>query len=284
MCRFIAYLGKDLVLEKLLKNPDNSLINQSKSSKEGHTRLNADGVGIGWYNFSIDDLPAIYSSTQPAWSNQNLLDIISKISSSCFIGHVRASTIGTISTSNCHPFKYNNYLFSHNGTIGDFNEIKQDVISILNSDVFINIKGQTDSEYFFSLMLNYIIDKKKEVNSNNITNAFKYAINKIHKLKVKHKISSNSRLNTVFTDGKQLVATRYSSDNNGKALSLYYAIGSGVKASGEELMIPVRSNWSQSIVISSEPLNCVADEWQEIPQNHFLIIDKRYNISLKKII
>jgi len=72
MCRFVAYIGKPLVIDDILFKPENSLINQSYHAKEASEPLNGDGFGIGWYTHQIDLEPGLFTSIQPAWNNRNL--------------------------------------------------------------------------------------------------------------------------------------------------------------------------------------------------------------------
>ncbi|HBE92200.1 MAG TPA: hypothetical protein DDW55_06595, partial [Gammaproteobacteria bacterium] len=51
MCRLAAYLGPELRLEKLLIEPEHSLVKQSWAPREMlEAKLNADGYGYGWYD------------------------------------------------------------------------------------------------------------------------------------------------------------------------------------------------------------------------------------------
>ena len=71
MCRLVAYLGRPILMEKLLIEPKNSLINQSFNAKEIEEPLNGDGFGVGWYNHILS------TTRQPL--NQLLLHGIIKI-------------------------------------------------------------------------------------------------------------------------------------------------------------------------------------------------------------
>jgi len=53
MCRWLAYTGSPLLLERALYAPAHSLIDQSLSSTLGAEPTNGDGFGVGWY----DDQP-----------------------------------------------------------------------------------------------------------------------------------------------------------------------------------------------------------------------------------
>lgn len=53
MCRLLAYKGSSVILDKLLYQPEYSLIKKSYNAKEMEESLNDDGFGIGWY---VDEL------------------------------------------------------------------------------------------------------------------------------------------------------------------------------------------------------------------------------------
>ena len=117
MCRFLAYLGYSPIgIGQLIEAPSNSLINQSHARRGSMGGINGDGFGLAWYNGTQDTEPGLFKSTQPAWNDANLRHLSRKISSSCFMAHVRASTVGDVSQDNCHPFSYGPYTFVHNGT------------------------------------------------------------------------------------------------------------------------------------------------------------------------
>lgn len=70
-----------------------------------------DGFGVGWYEPDVVDsetanTPCIFTSVTPAWNNNNLIRLAEKIKSPLVFAHVRASTAGTVTETNCHPFQY----------------------------------------------------------------------------------------------------------------------------------------------------------------------------------
>jgi glutamine amidotransferase len=267
MCRFTAYLGnKPMLIKSVLGDPTNSLIHQSKSAKEGKTGVNGDGFGIGWYNHEIDHLPAVFKSILPAWNDENLINISSKIASECFMGHVRASTVGSVNSANCHPFSYKKLLFMHNGTIRDFRKIKKKIIDKIADKYLDNIKGQTDSEYLFALFCTMLGRNIKAPTSKHLVDAFKKTFLELHEVQQEYKKSSFSRLNLVITDGNIMVATRYSSRQEDAPLSLYY----------NDLV-------DDGFLISSEVLNATSKRWKKVPKNHFVIVEKNQNFKISNI-
>ena len=54
MCRWLAYSGSPVLIERLLYEPKHSLIDQSLHSRLGAETTNGDGFGIGWYGDGRD--------------------------------------------------------------------------------------------------------------------------------------------------------------------------------------------------------------------------------------
>lgn len=269
MCRFVAYLSQQpIILDTIIEKPVNSLVDQSRQAREGKLGLNADGVGIAWYDHKIDSLPGVYKSIQPAWNDQNLHHLTRKIQSTCFLGHVRASTVGDVNLYNCHPFTYEQFSFVHNGTIRCFDQIKRSLLRSLSDESFALINGQTDSEYFFALLIDTLYKKDIFSHHNQTLEQMEKAV--ISTIQYTNKLihdTAFSRLNTAFTDGKRLIATRYVSDKTESSLSLYYC--THTHESGEAY-----------IIVASEPLTDYFQEWSEVPENHMITIDEYFKIKL----
>lgn len=275
MCRFSALLSKSPIhLQTILNDPLNSLVNQSYSARESSSSgINADGFGVGWYNRELSPDPGVFKSILPAWNDENLLNLTSKISSHCFIGHVRASTVGNVNYANCHPFSHKQFLFVHNGTIQDFDLIKKAVIQLLPRSLLKNVKGQTDSEYLFALICKFMPDN---CSVSEAQKAITQAIETINALQKEKEIEICSRLNTVLTDGNFLIATRYSSKTEDDLLSLYYRenICQNEKQCDEVC----------SVTVSSEMLDDHGPEnWIEVPSNHIIWMDSTLKVHLNPV-
>jgi predicted glutamine amidotransferase len=126
MCRWLAYLGDPLKLEELVYNPTHSLIEQSRSARMTTHLTNADGFGLGWYGTS--EVPGVYRSVAPAWSNRNLQELCAQIESPLFLAHVRATTGTPVQETNCHPFRHGRWLFVHNGFVGEYERLRRDLL------------------------------------------------------------------------------------------------------------------------------------------------------------
>ncbi len=277
MCRYVAYLGKDpIILSEILQKPENSLIDQSRAARETDMTLNGDGVGIAWYNHSIDATPALYKSILPAWNDKNLTHIANKVRSTCFLGHVRSSTIGNVNLENTHPYIYQQYAFVHNGTIEDFDKLKYSLHKLLKQDVFNAIHGQTDSEHLFMLLMHYLNQSMANATTKQIIKAYHKMISQITKRQRRFGGSTKARISTVLTDGERLFASRYHSYNSLAPLTLYFT---KLNLANNKL----QNNDNNAILIASERLNDCADAWIEVPMNHLLVVEKNLETYLEPL-
>lgn len=266
MCRFVAYFGKEkLLLHELLAKPENSLIKQSREAIEGVYGINADGFGVAWYDFNIDEEPGVFKSIQPAWNDSNLLYLSKKIRSSCFLAHVRASTIGDVSQSNCHPFVFEQYAMVHNGTIRNFEYIRRALLAELDDELFSSVKGNTDSECLFFLIMHFVRQ------GNSLKNAVKKAISWIVDVQSSLDEESFSRINLVVTNGKEIIGTRFVSKNQA-SLCLRYKT-------------QLADNAATAFMLSSEPLDNSDSLWLNVPENSSIHIESHSrDLIIEKIL
>lgn len=288
MCRLVGYIGtQPVTLETIVEKPANSLIKQSRTAREGRLGLNADGFGLGWYDKSIRSNPGTFKSTQPAWNDESLKHMVGLIKTKCFVGHVRASTVGDVNMYNCHPFSFHDWLFVHNGTLHDFNQFKRVLRRSLDDETYDFIKGHTDSEHFFALVMQqmkHCVDAK-HVPLEDVAASVQKAINQVHAWQKTHDLDTYSRINSLLTDGNRMIAMRYVSYPDAPALSLHYALGRRVNDSNSgEIVVPVKENEKPEVILlASEALNDTVEEWKEVPVNHMLLVDEYMNLSLRPI-
>lgn len=263
MCRLVGYLGSEnILLDEIIEKPKNSLISQSRGAKEGCHNVNADGFGLSWYNLDVDIEPGIFKSIQPAWNDKNLAHLAKKISSNCFLGHIRASTIGDVTFNNCHPFAYNQYSFAHNGTIRKFEHLRRNLMNYIDEDLFLSIKAQTDSEHLFFLIMHFLNEEKSIEEA--VLLAYKWVVNKQKNYGNEH----YSKLNTLTINGNEMIATRFASKDN-ENLTLYYTTSKSSSIMGSS------KNKITGIVVASERLDDFSSNWTEINPNSILVAKKK---------
>lgn len=269
MCRFVAYLGFDILLETVLVNPINSIVMQSLHARESDIPTNGDGFGLGWYVPEIDNNPAIFRSIFPAWNDCNLLHLTAKIRSPCFFAHVRAASVGGTNTNNCHPFSHKEWMLMHNGQIYNFLAIKRVLRRMLDDDIYNEIQGDTDSEHLFALFLQL----SKKTNLFSITDTASLLLETLTIVLGLVKQSGQkgpSSFNFCLTNGEYMIATRYSSDPKVVPESLHYL----------EVRQPQDDEQRDCVLVASERLTDMSSfEWREVPANHILLVDKNKQVT-----
>ncbi len=272
MCRFTFYQGRPIGIGSLIIEPRHSLINQSFASEERDEPLNGDGFGLAWYDLSISPEPALFKSISPAWSNTNLRELGRIIEANCIMAHVRAATQGlTVSETNCHPFKWQQFAFMHNGDIGGFAKIRRALLSGLSDEAFAHIKGTTDSEHFFALVIDELRTTTQLEPWDRLPTAMMGAVKQVLKLCNEHGVEEHSYMNMVLTDGQLAVALRLTTDDPSEADSLYLNLGKRYTCEDGVCHMIDPGEHEKAVIISSEPLSNDPG-WSPIPVNSMVLI------------
>src|SRR5215468_6399795 len=212
MCRWLAYSGSPVLIEELLYKPKHSLIDQSLHSELGAETTNGDGFGIGWYG--TGSVPGVFHSIEPAWNERNLRDLAAHIESPLVFAHIRASSGSAIQQTNCHPFRYGQWLWMHNGLIRDFHKVKRDLVLAVDPALYADIEGSTDSEVFFFLALTLGLEQDPP-------GAVERAVGLIEEVGRRQGVEHPIQMTVATSDGEQVWAFRYSSE--GQSRSLFYS-------------------------------------------------------------
>jgi predicted glutamine amidotransferase len=263
MCRWLAYTGSPILLTDVLYTPVHSLIDQSLHSRLGAETTNGDGFGIGWYGAAA--VPGVFRSTEPAWNDQNLHEIAGHVTSPLFFAHIRAAIGSSVQQSNCHPFRYDRWLWMHNGYIGGFATIKRDLVLAIDPSLFPEIKGQTDTEVLFYLALTFgLQDDPPE--------AVGRAIGFVEACARERGIEHPFQGTIATSDGESLWAFRYSSE--GKSRSLFFSrdIRRLREAFPDREILRQVSDDTRLVV--SEPIGDLPGAWVEVPEASYGVVGR----------
>ncbi|BAZ46241.1 glutamine amidotransferase class-II [Chondrocystis sp. NIES-4102] len=260
MCRLLGYLGSEIQLDHILTKPEHSLLVQGYKPLEMTAGLlNADGFGIGWYD--QQQPPYAYKNVLPIWNDANLPHLGRYIKSECIVGYVRSATSNlSVDLINCQPFTHQNLLFIHNGYIDNFRKtLCRPIRKSLDNIAYQRIEGTTDSEHIFALIVNEL-----EANHNlSLQQALNNTIHHLIKLAQPDNVSFSA--NIVLSNGKELVACRYS--NRQTSPTLYY--------------IKDHPLYSQAVIIASEPM--FEGEWISCPEASIISVGENLEINLNHI-
>jgi glutamine amidotransferase len=263
MCRWLAYYGKPIRMDKVLYQGQYSLIDQSLSSRLGAEPTNGDGFGIGWYSASGE--PGIFKSTEPAWNDRNLREISGHVESHLFLAHVRATTGTPVQQTNCHPFHYGKWLWMHNGVVGDWLTVKRDLVLQVAPALYPLIEGTTDSEVLFFLALTLGLEE-------DAPGAVERTIGLVEEIGRRHGVEHPFQGTIATTDGEKLWGFRYSSE--GRSRSLYFSSAyDTLKALYPD--DPRLDDFDQgSRIVVSEPLGDLPGVWNLVPESSWGVVHR----------
>jgi glutamine amidotransferase len=265
MCRWLAYSGTPIRLDELLYEPRYSLIDQSMHSRYGVETTNGDGVGVGWYGVDAPAFaePALFRGVGPAWSDANLRELAHATVSPLFLAHIRASTGTPVQQTNCHPFRYANWLWVHNGSISEFARLRRDLMLAIAPEFFPSLSGSTDTEVMFYLALTFGLREQPTV-------AVERMAGLIEHVGRAHGVADPLQMTVAATGGDQVWCFRYSSGRRSR--SLYYS----TELSALHALYPENKNLrrlsDETRLVVSEPLGELAGAWQEMPESSYGVI------------
>ncbi|OAA36261.1 glucosamine 6-phosphate synthetase [Metarhizium rileyi] len=302
MCRFLVYKGSDeILLSKLILDPTHSILKQSFDSRlrldTRRGQNNADGFGIGFYTDpKLGAAPCLFTSTIPAWNCTNLQRIASKTASRLIFGHVRATTEGSLSEDNCHPFTHASLMWMHNGGLGGWKHIKRKLGDRLADKWYLEVKGGTDSEWAFALFLDTLERLGHDPSSSPdhgfgptvLRKAVEQTIAQINELTdlipqavlQNEDVDTRSLLNFAVTDGHSVICTRYISSSKDEAASLYYSSGTQwvtrtSDPNDRQYQMERKDKGADIVLVASEPLTFERENWVNVPTNSILTIHRQ---------
>lgn len=188
---------------------------------------------------------------------------------------MRATTEGSLSEDNCHPFTHGSLMWMHNGGLGGWKYIKRRLGSQLADKWYLGVQGGTDSEWAFALFLDTLerlghnpsACPETGFGASVLRKAVEQTIAKINELTdsipketlENDDVDTRSLLNFAVTDGHSTICTRYISSARDEAASLYYSSGTRWEtrtgaADDRQYHMERQDKGADIVLVASEPL------------------------------
>jgi ergothioneine biosynthesis protein EgtC len=284
MCRFALYLGEAVTVSSLLTEPTHSIVKQSYQSREREEPLNGDGFGIAWYAPEMSREPALFRDISPAWNNQNLANLARVVSTRCLLAHVRAASPGLpVTRLNCHPFAWENLAFMHNGVIGGFRHLRRGLMARLSDEAFHVVAGSTDSECLFALLVDaYLARGRPVLNATVLAELLMESMGIVESARREAGVDEPSSLNLAITDGRHAALTRFTSDDQVQAESLYYHSGRRYVCEQGMCRMVEPDVGEGAVIVASERLSSDPG-WSPVPPNHLITVDADLGVGINAL-
>jgi len=248
-----------------LLDSQNALIQQSREDERGLS--NPHGWGMGRVQ---NGRSACRRQVQPASESTDYRDGALQLEGETLLAHVRRATVGTPSHANTHPFRIGSSMLIHNGHVPAFSTVRSKVRDALSDDLRRSIRGDTDSEHVFALLLEYR-QRAPEAPLHAVTRqvvqqvrAWSHAApdDAVDPLPPEVEDDHDPRevgLNLLWTDGTTLAGSRL----NRSLWCLERAAPRACPICGSDHADPPEDAAYRSTVLASERLT--EEDWREIP-------------------
>jgi predicted glutamine amidotransferase len=261
LCRFYALRATAPTrVECCLVQAPNSLLVQSRLDLRGFE--NADGWGIAAHGSSTH-AGAAHGSTEwvierrphPAHDDRWFQAAAARTQATTVVAHVRHATVGTVALENTHPFDHAGWAFVHNGTVPYFADIRPDLLAATTPGHRAAIRGSTDSEHLFHL----ILSTYEAAPARPLLECLRVALERVIGWCRAIGQEPHLGLNVLLTDGQRMVGSRWQRSLH----SLERTGPSPCPVCGRPHAAGARADY-RALIVASEP---ITDEpWPEVPE------------------
>jgi glutamine amidotransferase len=270
MCRIFGFRSViPSMVHRSLVEADNALCTQS--------RRHPDGWGVAYY---VDGAPHVVKSAASALTDHLFKKVSGIVSSETVVAHIRKATVGPTTILNSHPFQYGRWVLCHNGTVPDFESVREKFHAMISPKLKRFILGETDSEVIFFLFLTQLSKYgllSSKIESEDIAKALAETVAIVRDLADSRPGAQPAALTLCVTDGTSLIATR-----NGR--QLFYSTYKSRCADRDvcpsfaaECEAPTKSGMVNHFILSSEPLGG-ENIWIEVPDGQLVGVDWRMGL------
>jgi glutamine amidotransferase len=175
---------------------------------------------------------------------------------------------------------------AHNGDLAGHRRIRHELLAHVPAALREQIAGNTDSETIYALVMGLLEDPEEPTA---LVAAIARAVVILRELRAKHGIAESSSLNLFFSDGRSIVALRYTLDfgcydtsnpadvheANLRYLSLWYTVGERYGLVDGEWQMSGDPAATDAVLLASEPLTRDITGWIEVPEYTVLVVDGR---------
>lgn len=199
MCRLYAiHANEPTRVECGLVKAQNALMVQSQGDMQGYAH--GHGWGVADYN---DGLPMVEKQTWAAFHGEHFSRKAARVYARTVVAHVRRATVGGTSIQNTHPFHHGRWIFAHNGTVPNFEQVRMQMLEQTGPLHRSEIQGTTDSEHIFRYLMSLYLRDPAPGLLRVVARGLRQIITWSQAIDPKARVG----LNIVLTDGDQMVGS-----------------------------------------------------------------------------
>lgn len=270
MCRLYAmHANEPTKVECGLVKAQNALMAQSQSDMKGYAHSH--GWGVADYP---DGVPMIEKQTWAAFHGEHFSRKAARVYAKTVLAHVRRATVGGTSIENTHPFHHFRWIFAHNGTVPNFDQVRMKMLDHIDPLHRTEIAGTTDSEHVFRYLMSLFLRHPERGFFDSVRTGLEQVIQWCAEVDPQASVG----LNIVLTNGEHMIGTRYNR-------SLFYLLRDHVfhcPICGQPHAHHSPKVNYQAIEIASEPVTFV-DDWYEVPNKTIFQVAEDYRLDMEPL-
>ncbi len=270
MCRLYAmHANEPTKVECGLVKAQNALMLQSESDMQGY----AHGHGWGVADYP-DGQPMIEKQVWAAFEGEHFSRKAARVYARTVVAHVRRATVGGTSIENTHPFNHGRWIFAHNGTVPNFEQVRLAMLDHMDPLHRSEIRGTTDSEHVFRYLLSLFLQHPER----GLLDTVKMGLEQVLSWCMEIDPEARVGLNIILTDGDHLVGSRCNR-------SLFYLRRDHIFSCpicGEPHVHHDPKAQYHSIEIASEPVTH-GEDWYEVPNFTVFRVGEDYRLDMEPL-
>lgn len=244
----------------------NALMAQSRMDLAGLTH------GHGWgVAEHPDGAPFVEKQAWAAYHGEQFKKTAARVYSKTVIAHVRRATVGPPGLENTHPFVHGVWLFAHNGTVPNFDQVRDRLIDAMDPLHRSEIRGSTDSEHVFRFLLGLWQKHPERPLLETLRSGLEQVIAWCRDIDSQAKAS----LNVLWTDGQRMVGSRL-------GRTLWYLEREGIhvcEICGKSHVHHSPERAYRSVEIASEPIT--HERWLQVPDGTVFSVDPDFRLRFE---
>jgi len=260
MCRLYGFRASEPTkVECTLVHAQNALMVQSRQDLAGYSH--AHGWGVATYE---DHQPHIERQAWAAYHGEHFQRAAARIYAETVLAHVRRATVGPPAPENTHPFTEGSWALIHNGTVPNFDRVREPMLAAMTAPQRSAIRGVTDSEHLFRLFLSL----REEAPAIALLEVLRAGIQRVIAWCREVEPTARIGLNVILTDGVDLVGSRW-------GRGLYHVERDGVYdceiCGFPHVHHDPKQNY-RAVVVASEPIT--HETWTEVPEGSIYAVGR----------
>lgn len=192
------------------------------------------------------------------------------VQSDAVLIHFRQATVGDFRADNTHPFRMRSWLFAHNGTIHGFDAIRPRLLESLPDFLQRAIRGSTDSEHAFAVLLSFLHDASQldraDADPKGVHGAIRSTVAMLDRLCAEVGAPEPS-LNLMLTNGRELYALR-------RGGHMYYA---------QRTSTPTKGGGAFRYVLLCSDGEKVPTGFSELEASSILMVDRNLDVTIQAL-